>query len=184
MADNTNTNTTNIPGFLTARELFNGNVGGAHKVTSKMTGYKKIKCDCDYRSFNDYLTGTKPNGVKKTFEAVATVEIEVGSTVIRPIIIRPITDSFLFLPPNIFVSRSLRTNEALIKRIETITYIDRFDAEHCDCYSMRDTSFKYHLGATVKPTLPFDTDIKDINKDCTSGIHMFLNKQSAIDYVN
>ena len=173
MADNTNTNTTNIPGLLTRRQLFGGNVGGAHQVTSKMTGYKKIKCDCDYRSFYDYLTGANPIGVK-TFQAVVTLGIEPGTTVIRP------TTPVSYLYDNV-VSKKIRTDEAVVERIETATYIDRFDAEHCDCYSMRDLSFKYRVGATVKPTLPFDTDI---NKECTSGIHMFFDEKSAKDYAS
>ena len=45
--------------------------------------------------------------------------------------------------------------------------------------SRHDTDFRYVVGATVRPTKPFDPDPLD---ECKSGIHFFITRREAEDY--
>ena len=46
-------------------------------------------------------------------------------------------------------------------------------------YSGYDHSFTYEMGKTVKPKKTFAKS----NKSCASGVHLFLNKESAEQYI-
>ena len=46
--------------------------------------------------------------------------------------------------------------------------------------SLRYPSFKYEVGKVVKPVRKFDKNFKE---DCASGIHFFLTKEEAINFV-
>lgn len=46
--------------------------------------------------------------------------------------------------------------------------------------SQYDNEFEYRVGETVQPTKPFDEDRWN---ECASGIHFFITKQEAIDYM-
>ena len=45
--------------------------------------------------------------------------------------------------------------------------------------SLHDSRVFYRVGATVRPTEPYDPDIR---VDCTSGIHFFLTREEAEEY--
>jgi len=72
-----------------------------------------------------------------------------------------------------FNAAKLRVNEAEVLEIwET----ENPDKKLNKGYSMRDRSFVYQVGKTVKPVDTFDTNHKN---DCSSGIHGYLSKKAA-----
>ena len=72
--------------------------------------------------------------------------------------------------------RKSRVSEAIVLAIFT------HNGEQVDgpIASMYDPSFTYTVGQTVVPTQPFDMDRWN---ECASGIHIFITKQEAIEYV-
>ena len=154
---------------LTETELRNGTKAGTHDVTKTLIGYKKIECRC-----------SRFSGSEITAEAIATLQIEPGSTIIRPFI--PIKNYFgTTIGISTSVSNKLRTNRALITDITDIKpyFYRNYLLNECECYSIRDHSFKYTVGKIIEPIKALDTNIK---KECTSGIHFFNQKKDAQDY--
>ena len=72
--------------------------------------------------------------------------------------------------------RKSRVSEAIVLAIFT------HNGEQVDgpIVSMYDPSFTYTVGQTVTPTQPFDEDRWN---ECAPGIHIFITKQEAIEYV-
>jgi hypothetical protein len=48
-----------------------------------------------------------------------------------------------------------------------------------EAFSTHDPNFRYVVGATIAPTLPFDTDRWN---ECASGIHFFITRVEAENY--
>jgi hypothetical protein len=48
-----------------------------------------------------------------------------------------------------------------------------------NCFSSHDNNFKYVVGSIVKPVRDFNADPEVI---CTSGIHVFENREQAVNY--
>jgi hypothetical protein len=124
---------------------------GKYVFDGSIIGYKKILCDCGIFSF-----------IKKPIEAVATLEVPPGSTIVHP-----------------NHSIELRTNVAIVRKIE-LNNNDTFSKKECHCYSMMDHDFKYKLGKRHEPEEILDEDITNTNpwQNC-SGIHFFLKKYDA-----
>ena len=72
-------------------------------------------------------------------------------------------------------SRKCRCNKAKVLEIYNL---DGTVAEERECYSSYDKNFIYEVGKTVK----VDTFNEDRWKECTQGIHFFMNRQEAINY--
>ena len=72
-------------------------------------------------------------------------------------------------------SRKCRCNKAKVLEIYNL---DGTVAEERECYSSYDKNFIYEVGKTVK----VDAFNEDRWKECTQGIHFFMNRQEAINY--
>ena len=72
-------------------------------------------------------------------------------------------------------SRKCRCNKAQVLEIYNL---DGTVAEERECYSSYDKNFIYEVGKTVK----VDDFNEDRWKECTQGIHFFMNRQEAINY--
>ena len=48
-------------------------------------------------------------------------------------------------------------------------------------YSIWNDNFKYEVGKVIRPTAEFDERWWE---ECTSGIHFFMTKEKAINYLN
>ena len=72
-------------------------------------------------------------------------------------------------------SRKCRCNKAKVLEIYNL---DGTVAEERECYSSYDKNFIYEVGKTVK----VDDFDEDRWKECTKGIHFFMNRQEAINY--
>ena len=72
-------------------------------------------------------------------------------------------------------SRKCRCNKAKVLEIYNL---DGTVAEERECYSSYDKNFIYEVGKTVK----VDDFNEDRWKECTQGIHFFMNRQEAINY--
>ena len=72
-------------------------------------------------------------------------------------------------------SRKCRCNKAKVLEIYNL---DGTVAEERECYSSYDKNFIYEVGKTVK----VDDFDEDRWKECTQGIHFFMNRQEAINY--
>ena len=72
-------------------------------------------------------------------------------------------------------SRKCRCNKAKVLEIYNL---DGTVAEERECYSSYDKNFIYEVGKTVN----VDDFNEDRWKECTQGIHFFMNRQEAINY--
>ena len=72
-------------------------------------------------------------------------------------------------------SRKCRCNKAKVLEIYNL---DGTVAEERECYSSYDKNFIYEVRKTVK----VDDFDEDRWKECTQGIHFFMNRQEAINY--
>lgn len=68
-------------------------------------------------------------------------------------------------------SQKCRASVAIVKAI--------YPPECETAYSTWDANFEYRVGATVKPTQPFD---KDRRNECAPGIHYFMSRMQAEIY--
>ena len=68
-----------------------------------------------------------------------------------------------------------RTDKALVLDIQDIYNVKHYDK----AYSYYDRSFVYKIGEYVTPTEDFCEDRFD---ECSSGIHFFINRNTAVDY--
>ena len=163
----------NNQGDLTRSQILGGNAGH-HKLTEKLTGFKKIQCYCSNISWFYTLTGNGPAFTKES--GIATLELKEGSTIIRP---RTTYDSY-FHNTYSLDSTKLRTDAAFVTNIEnTSRFGQSLRGDNCECYSIYSPSYKYKINQIHKPVEPLDTDI---NRECRSGIHFFLTKSEAQDY--
>lgn len=72
-------------------------------------------------------------------------------------------------------SRKCRCDKAIVKSITSIDGSESFDM----AFSRYDSTFKYKVGETV-----FVNNFEeDRFKECAPGIHFFINRQEAIDYL-
>lgn len=74
------------------------------------------------------------------------------------------------------VSRKCRTNRA---KVLGIYNVNGHRSKRTVAFSGRDPSFKYTVGAFVKPKKPFQENPLDV---CSSGIHFFTRFKEAVDY--
>ena len=63
-------------------------------------------------------------------------------------------------------------------RAEYAQVLEIFGAE--EAYSMYNRHFTYETGRIVRPDTPFD---EDWTVECGSGIHFFITRQEAVDYI-
>lgn len=74
--------------------------------------------------------------------------------------------------------RKCRCDKATVLEFQTI------DGQQMSCAftatSLYDAGFEYHVGATVIPRNPFN---ENRWTECGSGIHFFINRQEAVDFV-
>lgn len=68
-----------------------------------------------------------------------------------------------------------RTDKALVLDIQDIHNVKHYDK----AYSYYDRNFVYKIGEYVTPTEDFCEDRFD---ECSSGIHFFINRNTAVDY--
>lgn len=73
--------------------------------------------------------------------------------------------------------RKCRCSKAKVLAIENI---DGSKADKNIAFSDFDPTFFYRVGCIVEPRTPFD--VNRFN-ECTSGIHFFMTRQEAVDYV-
>jgi hypothetical protein len=72
--------------------------------------------------------------------------------------------------------RKCRCSEAIVLSIETMSgHVSQFKVAK----SIHDGAFVYEVGKTVK----VDDFCEDRFKECAPGIHFFINRQEAVDYV-
>ena len=74
-------------------------------------------------------------------------------------------------------TRKCRASKAVVKSIENL---DGSNAEGVtEVFSKFDNNFKYRIGETV------EVENFDMNRwhECSSGIHHFMNRQEAVDYI-
>uniref|UniRef100_A0A6G6AB36 Uncharacterized protein n=1 Tax=Borely moumouvirus TaxID=2712067 RepID=A0A6G6AB36_9VIRU len=95
------------------------------------------------------------------FEAIATLIIPSGSTIVRPK----------------YADGKSRTDQAFVESIENL--LDQQVSDDFICRSPTFGKMIYKVGSVVKPKKDLDTNVKEI---CTSGIHFFLDKKEAADY--
>ena len=164
---------------LNEQELINGKHYGAYHVQNPITGYKKIICKQKTMGFSDlFLKYVQKIDEKPEFDAIAQLEIPKNAIIIRPLVGRydlgPDTDYT-------YISTKLRTDRVLIKKIEAVYSDDalRYDMKKCECYSDHNNKYKYHVGKEQKPKKDFDNNVF---KECTSGIHFYLEKARASEY--
>ena len=103
----------------------------------------------------------------------ALVELEIGENIVhRQVIVK------LLIPED--AKRSSATSEKCRCDKATVLEIQSLDGseKYQDAYSGYDRSFIYTVGETV--TVP-DFDENRWN-ECSTGIHFFINRQSAVDY--
>lgn len=77
------------------------------------------------------------------------------------------------------VGRKCRCDKAIVLEIQSpYEAIDLGDS--IEAYSMYDNDFKYRVGNIITPDLQFNE-----NRwiECASGIHFFINRQEAVDYI-
>ena len=112
----------------------------------------------------------KMRGYKKCFDETKTkfvlveLEIEFGTIWFNP----PWEVQFVF--PN--REKKCRAEKAKVVKIHGG---GKF------AFSLTDREFKYEAGITVEPSEAFDRNAQIC---CSSGIHFFLNKETAINYLN
>lgn len=146
------------------------NDSGLHILAEPLIGYKKIRC---VRKTKSYWTKEQPNYT--IFDAIAELEIPIGSIVVRPEIITNYDDLIEKI-----VSHKLRTDRAIVKRIFAInSSCDNLIDQKTRYYSLRDGKFQYHIGKENIPKEPLGTDV---NNEYQSGIHFFLSMSKAKDY--
>ena len=163
--------TTFKPKISTEQELRSGNEFGIHKVQQPITGYKKIQCDCPRSNFFAWLNDGK------TINPIAELEIPTNATIIRPLV----TTKSSFSAPESHISTKLRTDVAITKKIKPVSlFALMFNPSNCRCYSLIDNNYEYSVGKEQKPIKDFDDDV---STGCTSGIHFFLEKREAENYV-
>lgn len=107
-------------------------------------------------------------GWKKAF-----VKLEIGENIVRlPVIVK------LFIPEDAkrssATSEKCRCDKATVREIQNLDGLQKYMA----AYSGRDCDFIYTVGETV--TVP-DFDENRWN-ECSTGIHFFINRQSAVEY--
>ena len=76
----------------------------------------------------------------------------------------------------------IRANKAFVEEVYYINGAELgipIDASKADAVSMRDFTFKYKKGTSVKPTEKFSTKLTDC---CGSGIHFFRTVKQAANY--
>ena len=165
---------------LTEQQLRDGKIYGAHKVQTPIIGYKKIKCQSTNARLFSWLPFMLRPNIKELY-AIAELEIPQDATIIRPSVI---CDDFLAFTSSVEVSNKLRTNTAIVKKIERhpspMLFVNALNnLSDCECYSIHDNQYKYQIGQEQKPIQNFDDSI---NSECTSGIHFFLEKEDAKNY--
>lgn len=126
---------------------------GVCYVKEPITMYKKVIC-------------RKASG--STY-GVATLEIPVGSTVVRP-------------SGNIPVDPKLRTDQAIVRKVTSLRYHfkqtnNNDDCTDCDVLGLWYTNYKYSLDSVNRPTERLDTNIRHEN---ASGLYGFLSEEDAI----
>ena len=130
------------------------NFYGMHQVESPITAYKKIECK---------------NPLTNRFEAaIAELIVPEGSKIIKP--------------NAIYENKKLRTDKAIVKKITLQSSNESFqpNAIDCECRSMYDNNYRYFIGKVVTPEKPFNPDV---TTECTSGIHLFIKKRDAEQYL-
>lgn len=151
--------------FLHSREA------GKYVVKKPLTGYKRIRCKCLLSNGSEYLDKNAELEIPTYLDKIAELEIPTDATIIRPV---DMTLSMTF--SDIIPSSRLRTNRAILKSID---FKNDNNMNYCVCYSLYDEKYKYKVGQEHEPENPLDDDIY---KECTSGIHFFLEKEKAKNY--
>ncbi|AVG46664.1 hypothetical protein [Acanthamoeba polyphaga mimivirus] len=113
------------------------------------------------RVYKKVICHSKKNHIYDA-EAIAELIIPSGSTIIR----------------SYYSYGKMRTNNVYVKNITDMN--DEIIDDDFECYSPSFGNLKYNVGSYVRPDEPLDVDI---NAVCTSGIHFFLFKQSAKNYL-
>jgi len=132
-----------------------GKNAGVWKIDRPITGYKKIRCQCQ----NGYDNNN--------YKFIARVSVPIGAHVVRSLHNRGL------------VSDKIRTDEFKIEEINAIPNFSGY--EKCipiKCHSIQDRAFDYEAGKTYHPDL-LD---KRTRFDCTHGLYFFLTETEAINY--
>ena len=159
--------------ILNLQELIDGNHYGTHRVQNPITVYKKIRCK-ERMNFVDLFFKYvlfRQFSEKPEFDAIAELEIPKDA-----IIVRSLTYGY-----DSNVSPKLRTDRAIVKKIKAnrSNDVSQYDMGNCECYSIFSNKYKYHVGKEQKPEKDFNNNVF---KECTSGIHFFLEKYDANKY--
>lgn len=157
---------------ISRNELVGGNIVGVHKVEEPVVGFKKIICRCQnepiWTIFGMVDMGPLfgPNG---DIEAVATVEIPTGSSIVR-------SNTKYGVPSN-----KLRTDKMKVNDIETTSR--RFlpnllsRTTNCECFSYHDRNFIYKKNDIHTSNL-----CTNLYEECEPGLHFFLSKKEANNF--
>ena len=138
--------------------LNNANLSGATLIYADLRGAKNIP----FIPFACPETGA--------FTAWKKCESKNGSVIIKLLIPEDARRSS-------GTSRKCRADKAVVLDIQTI---DGDTLKEVKAWSTYDKYFTYEVGKTVTPRKPFCEDRFD---ECSSGIHFFINRQEAIDYL-
>lgn len=164
---------------ISQKELFFGEKVGVHEVTETITGYKKIQCQCpqQYSRWNSFLNllGRKQESTT-TMMCVATLEIPTGSKIVRPYVMN-LTDSLGLREPDTTISNKLRTDKAIVTKIEPSD--PKINIRDCQCTSFKFSNYSYALNNVHKPDR-FDSSTE---YECAPGLHFFLKENEAKDYL-
>ena len=117
-------------------------------------GYKKIKCKNLIISSQSFFS--------HEYDCLATLLIPEEARIIKPY-----NDN-----------KKFRTDMALVVKIEPIDSTSNIKKKMI-CNSIYDKTFQYEEGKIVTPCKPLNTDRIET---CKSGIHFFMDKNSAKNY--
>jgi hypothetical protein len=160
------------PTFIARNTILRGETFGTHVLDEPIDGYKKVECVVEYKKI--FTEKNEPTiRTEQVFEnCIAKLKIPKGATIIRSYS----DDNY----NNVIVtSNKLRANTYEILDIEPTYYHSNvIEKKVIEASSLYKSSYKYEKGKTYVEDL--DPNEK---KQCTTGLHFFLNRNEAQLYV-
>ena len=162
---------------LSGADLRDANLSGANLSRANLSGANLSRANLSRANLSRAnLTGANLYGAKNIPDIPRTVIVPAGDLLVYKKVLQPSTGKKvvieLLIPKHAERSngtgRKCRASEAVVLKCPG------------KCVSLHDRSFVYEKGLTVKPTKPFGTNRWE---ECAPGIHFFLTKQEAKEYV-
>jgi hypothetical protein len=160
------------PTPITREKLLEGRTYGTHVLSEPLIGYKKVNCTTSTHSksfLRNFFSLEKDKEVHE--KCIAKVELPPKATVIRPYTKDPYHG-------HISVCEKLRTNDYKVLEIDPLKQ-DFFRRKVVTgASSVKFSSFKYEEGKSYSAILN-----ENENEPCSSGLHFFLGRKAAEDYM-